>query len=318
VKYDLVADVGGTHARFARLDAVGAPERMRALAAADFAGLEAAVRAYAALEGIAPGELRSAAVAVAGPVLGDEIELTNVGWRFSTAAARVALGLDRLRILNDFEALALALPALRSGDLRTVRPGTTAPRAPRALIGPGTGLGVAGLAWTGAHWMALPGEGGHRDLAAATEREWRVVERLAERFGHVSAERALSGPGLVWIYEAICGLDGLAAESLEPAEVTNRARGGGSPPAAEALRLFVGWLGAVAGDLALTLGARGGVYLAGGILERMGDAFDVETFVRRFLAKGRFRSWLEPLPVFLLRHPHPALLGAAAALADGG
>jgi glucokinase len=314
MRYDLVADVGGTHARFARLDAVGAPESARTLSAGEFGGVEGAVREFARLEGIEPGELRGAAVAVAGPVLGDTVELTNVGWRFSIEADRRALGLDRLLVLNDFEALALALPALRARDLTVIREGSAAPRAPRALIGPGTGLGVAGLAWSGERWIALPGEGGHRDLAAADEREWRVVERLAARFGHVSAERAVSGPGLVWIHQAVCELDGMAPEELEPAEVTARAAAGG--PAAEAVRPFCGWLGAVAGDLALTLGARGGVYLAGGVLERLGGAFDRQRFLERFQAKGRFDPWLAPLPIWRIDHPHPALLGAAAALAS--
>lgn len=310
----LVGDIGGTHARFARVDAAGRLGGQRVLASADFVDLASAVERYLVEAG--GGAVTEAAVAVACPVTGDEIRFTNLHWGFSIEATRRRLGLERLRVLNDFEALALSLPALGAADLERLREGVRAPGAPYALIGPGTGLGVAGLAPVGGGWVALPGEGGHRDLAPATPREWRIFERLAERFGHVSAERALSGPGLVWLYEAVCAADGREAERLTPAEVSARAAEDVCAASREAADLFSGWLGAVAGDLALTLGARGGVFLGGGTLERMGAAFDRDRFVARFLAKGRFEGYLSSVPVDLIRHPFPALLGAARELGN--
>jgi glucokinase len=308
----LVGDVGGTHARFALVEPSGALREQRVLASADFRDLAEAVDRYLSAAGVRG--IDEAAVAVACPVVGDEVRLTNLDWTFSIAATRERLGLSRLKVLNDFEALALSLPALGAADLEVVLEGERVRGAPCALIGPGTGLGVAGLVPAGDGWVAVPGEGGHRDLAPASPREWRIFERLAERFGHVSAERVLSGPGLVWLYEAICAADGRAAERLEPPEVSARAAAGDRAASGEAAALFSGWLGAVAGDLALTLGARGGVFLGGGLLERMGAAFDRARFAARFLAKGRFESYLRPIPVALVRHPFPALLGAARAL----
>lgn len=310
--FRLVGDVGGTHARFALVDAEGGLTAQRVLASGEFADLAGAVERYLAEVG-AP-RVGEAAVAVACPVLGDDIRFTNLHWAFSIAGTRARLGLRRLEVLNDFEALALSLPALAEDDLDYLRVGARAAAAPRALIGPGTGLGVAGLVPAGEGWVAIPGEGGHRDLAPASEREWRLFVRLAERFGHVSAERVLSGPGLVWLYEAIVAADGGLPEPLEPAAVSARAADGSCAAAREAAALFSGWLGAVAGDLALTLGARGGVYLGGGLLERMGAAFDRDRFAGRFLAKGRFASYLTPIPVALVRHPYPALLGAIRTL----
>ena len=308
----LVGDVGGTHARFALVDPAGVLREQRVLASADFGELAEAVERY--LSEVDAEDVGEASVAVACPVVGDDVRLTNLHWAFSIAATRDRLGLSRLKVLNDFEALALALPALGAADLDVLRAGVRVPSAPCALIGPGTGLGVAGLVAAGGGWVAVPGEGGHRDLAPANEREWRVFERLAERFGHVSAERVLSGPGLVWLYEAVCAADGQVAERLEPSDVSARAAAGDGAHCAEAAALFSGWLGAVAGDLALTLGARGGVFLGGGLLERMGAAFDRGRFVGRFLAKGRFEAYLRPIPLALIRHPFPALLGAARAL----
>ncbi len=307
----LVGDVGGTHARFALVGADGELRGQRVLASGEFENLAEAVERYLAEVGAPPVE--SAVVAVACPVAGDEIRFTNLRWVFSIAATRDRLGLTRLVLLNDFEALALALPALSGSDLELLRTGERVAGAARALIGPGTGLGVAGLVPAGDGWVAIPGEGGHRDLAPSTEREWRIYRELAGRFGHVSAERVLSGPGLVCLYEAVVAAEGGTPERLEPAVVSARAAAGSCAASRAAAELFSGWLGAVAGDLALTLGARGGVYLGGGLLARMGIAFDRPRFAARFLAKGRFESYLAPIPVALIRHAHPALLGAARA-----
>jgi glucokinase len=219
-----------------------------------------------------------------------------------------------LEVVNDFIALALALPVLDDGDTQELKPGRREPSASLGLVGPGTGLGVSMLVPVQGGWVAVPTEGGHRDVAAADEREWRIVSRLRERFGHVSAERILSGPGLVNLYETICELDGVPAEELGPVDVVASAMGGGCAPCSECLRIFARQLGAVSGDLALTAGARGGVFVGGGVVPAMGTAFDRKLFSEGFLSKGRFREYLEPIPVRLVLNPTAALQGAARAL----
>lgn len=313
----LLGDVGGTWIRFAQAAAEGPLVGLRTLPAAQFAGLAEAVARYRELEALPAGAFDAAAFAVAGPVSGDMVELTNLPWMLSGEALRDALGLTRLVLLNDLDAVARALPRLAPADLHELRAGRPDPRAPLAIVAPGTGLGMAAAIPTADGWASLAGEGGHRDLAAADEREWRVVERLIDRFGRASAERAVSGPGLVAIHDALRALDGLAPAGGSPAEIARRAVAGDAPRAGEAARLFSGWLGALGGDLVLTLGARGGLHLAGGMLAAMGAAFDRQRCLARFLAKGRFAAYLGDVPVRQIVHPAPALLGARKALLDG-
>lgn len=307
----LVADIGGTNIRFGLATAAGI-ERAAAYRCADYPSPAEAARAYCAEVGARP---RQAAFAVAAPIRGDSVRLTNQVWAFSIDGVRGELGLDRLEVVNDFTALALALPALAADDLREIKAGATGVEAPKVVLGPGTGLGVAALVPAADGWIPLTTEGGHRDLAAASEREWQIVRHLGQRFEHVSLERALSGPGLVNLYEAITRLADDEPKSLTPADVVAGARDGSSPACVEATKLFTGWLGAVASDLAVTFGAFGGVYLGGGVLPKMGGAFDVDRFRQRFLAKGRFRDYLQPIAVSLIERPSVALLGAARALA---
>ena len=309
----LVADIGGTHVRFGIADEPGRVRAAETFRCADYPTVTDAARAYLCADGKPrPAE---AAFAVAGPVQGDEVHMTNHVWTFSTEVVRRELELSRLQVLNDFAALALALPAMTDADLVEVRPGTPTRRAPMAVLGPGTGLGIAALVPAGDAWTALTTEGGHRDLAAQTEREWQIVRHLGERFEHVSVERVLSGPGLVNLYEAISRLADSEPQSLTPAAVVAGARDSSSAACLEATRLFSSWLGAVASDLALTLGAFGGIYLGGGILPKMGEVFDADRFRERFLAKGRFREYLRPIPVAIIVQPYATLLGAARALA---
>ena len=199
--------------------------------------------------------------------------------------------------------------------MRPVGGGAAVAGTPRAVLGPGTGLGVAGLVPGGAGRLCIvAGEGGHVTLAAGTPREAAVLAQLQQRFGHASAERALSGPGLVNLYDAIGVLDARPTRTLQPDEVVTGALLGADPACREALQLFGALLGSEAGNLALTLGARGGVYLGGGIVPRLGTAFDALPFRERFEAKGRFRSYLERIPTFVITAPTPALQGAANAL----
>lgn len=326
----LVADVGGTSARFALLDRDGTPQRLLTLESGEYRDLATAVeRAFSLYETVE--RVEAAAVAVAGPVVGEVVELTNVGWRFSIDETRRALGLERLVVINDLEAVAWSLPALDPARVEILvagRPAAAglapiAPPVPAArvdgVVGVGTGLGAGGVhrSATGVETI-LATEGGHRDLAATSAREWAVVEALSRRFGgHVSAERAISGPGLAAIYEALAEVGGEGGVAIAPDEVAHRA-GAGDARAGETLRLFSAWLGAFAGDLALTLGARAGIWIAGGVVPALGPAFDRRAFGERFVDKGRFRGWLEAVPVRLVLDPLCALRGASRALAAAG
>jgi len=318
----LLADIGGTRARFALLrPGEERPSASVELASAEFRDLESAARR--ALEELVAGEpagreIREAAVAVAAPVLGDRVELTNVDWSFSIEATRRALALARLEVVNDVAAVAHALPALGPEDSRPLHEGVGRASGPSVVLSVGTGLGLAIAAPVGASGdlTVLSTEGGHRDLAATTEAEWRIVAHLFGRFGaHVSVERIVSGEGLSTLYGSLCELAGARPEALRPEEVGRRARAA-EPRAVETLELWSGWLGALAGDSALTCGATGGVWIAGGVVPRLGEAFDEARFRERFLAKGRFRSWLERVPVRLLVAPDAAFRGLARRLAS--
>jgi len=314
----LVGDVGGTNARFAWQAAPGiALSDVATLPCADHPTLQAAMQHY--LSTLGRGAARCAAIGIANPVVGDQVRMTNHHWSFSIEAVRQLLGLDRFLVINDFTALALSLPVLPAYELRQVGSGVAVAGAPMGLLGPGTGLGVSGLLPARGGQRAIPinGEGGHVTLAAADVQEEAVIRRLRERFGHASAERALSGPGLVNLYVALCEVHGLSAQPLQAADVSSRAAAGEDPICIEALDLFFSFLGNVAGNLALSLGARGGVYIGGGIVPRLGAAIDRSRFRERFEAKGRFGSYLQAIPTLLVdARVSPALLGAARALDD--
>lgn len=310
----LLGDVGGTNARFAwQTKPQGPLQDIRTLPAADFPTLEAAMRHYLASGG--HGAPRDVAIGIANPVTGDDVKMTNHHWAFSIEAMRLSLGLERFVVVNDFTALALSLPALLAEDLRQIGGGQAQPHGPKALIGPGTGLGVSGLLHIADGWVPLAGEGGHVTLAACTPREEAVVACLRKRFEHPSAERAVSGQGLENLYQAICQLEGVATEPLQAAQVTAGALEGSDARCAEALAMFCAFLGTTAGNLALTLGATGGVYIGGGIVPRLGAYFEHSLFRERFEAKGRFARWLASMPVWVIEaKTPPALLGAAQAL----
>ena len=309
---DLVADIGGTNARFALIDANRQLYAEHSLTCADFPDLATAITAYLQARG-EPCPTR-AAIAVATPITGDWIQFTNSPWSFSTETTRRELGLEQLLILNDFTALALALPLLGPDERRAIGGGTPIAEAPIGLIGPGTGLGVSGLVWSGHHWLPLQTEGGHVTFSPADEREWAIGCLLRQRFGHVSPERLLSGPGLVNSYTALAELEGWPAEDLTPADITDRGLTGTCRHCVEVLELFCAALGTAAGNLAITLGARGGVYVGGGIVPRLGDFFDQSAFRSRFEAKGRFRDYLAAIPTWAITATNPALRGVAAAL----
>ncbi len=315
----LVADIGGSNARFAWLSPEGGVSHVRTLPVAAHAGLVEAAQQYLrdvqAELGTAYQAPRRAAVAVATAVDGDEVELTNSHWRFSQAAARQALGLDRLLLLNDFEALALSLPRLGAQQLRAHGSALPRPAGTLAVIGPGTGLGVAGVVQTSRGWLALPGEGGHATLAPADEFESALLAHVRRSHAHVSAERLLSGIGLPLLHSAVAAVLGQTAPVLSTEAIVEA----GLEPRRDALcerslDSFCALLGSFAGNVALTLGARGGVYIGGGIVPRLGDFFFASRFRERFEAKGRFRGYLEGIPTALITDTLAALDGAAQAL----
>ncbi len=305
----LVADIGGTHARFAVVDRAAELKAQWETLCSLHSSVVEAIRSYFHHTEVAPP--RRARIAVASPVTGDDVQMTNHDWRFSIETVRDELGFGSLDVVNDFIALAYALPRLSEEHQQTIRAGHLNPTAALGVIGPGTGLGVSGLVPTPDGWVAFASEGGHRDLAASNEREWAILQVLKKRFGHVSAERVLSGPGLVHLYQAICVLEDREPSFEQAAEIVSITRSGDCDLAAETLSVFSRQLGAIAGDLALTLGARGGIFLAGGMLPRMRDAFDAGLFSDAFVEKGRFRAYLEEIPVQLVLDPHATLSGAA-------
>ncbi len=313
----LMGDVGGTNARFAVQESPGAaPSQVATFPCAEYATFADVIRTYVArLHGPKP---RQGAVGIANPIVGDHVRMTNFHWAFSIDAVRREIGFDRFLLVNDFTALALSLPALAPEHLRQIGGGGAPdPAAAIGLVGAGTGLGVSGLLRVdgGRRSVPLGGEGGHVSLAPATSREDAVVAALRTRFGHASAERALSGPGLVNLYEVLCALDGVAPRALDPAGVATEAMGGADRHCVEAVEIFFGFLGSVAGNLALTLGARGGMYIGGGVVPRLGDWIQRSSFRERFVAKGRFRDYLDQIPTWLIHaETSPALIGAARAL----
>jgi glucokinase len=310
----LVGDVGATNARFGLVSPGGAVLHSATFACADFAEIGAAIDAYLATRGNLAMP-RLGALAIAAPIAGDQIRMTNHPWSFSVAALRDRLGFERLLAINDFTAVALAVPRLTASDRMPVGGGAPVAGAPIAVLGPGSGLGVSGLLPAGSGWAALAGEGGHATMAPVSERESAVLALMRRHFDHVSAERCLSGPGLVNLYNSLAVLDKVPAASYTAAQITDPETGARDPLCREATAMFCAMLGTFAGDLALTLGARGGVYIAGGIVPRLGTRFAESGFRERFEAHGRMSALLAAVPSYVVTHPLPAFLGCAAALA---
>jgi len=311
----LVGDIGGTNARFGLVSPDGALLHSSVLADADYPGIAEAIDAYLAERGGLPRPRRGA-LAIASPVGGDEVRMTNHPWTFSISGLQKRLGFQRLEVLNDFTAQALALPHLKDGDRTVVGGGEALAGTPIGVLGPGSGLGVSGLIPMGKRWVPLTGEGGHATMAPITERESAVLGALRRHLDHVSAERVLSGPGLVNLYGALAALDGVPAQQYTAAQITDAEIGGGDALCHEATEMFCAMLGTVAGNLALTLGAKGGVYIGGGIVPRLGERFGASLFRERFEAKGRLRAYLAAIPTYVVTHKLPAFLGCAAALME--
>ena len=318
----LLADIGGTNARFGWLDRAGsAVAEVQTLPVPDHAGPAEAARAYLdALAGrLASGYRppRRAAFAVATAVAGDRVAFTNSHWDFCCDDVQAALGLDRLLVLNDFEALALSLPRLGDRQLRRHpmrSPVAAQPEGMLAVVGPGTGLGVGAVVQTTGGWVALPGEGGHATLAPADTLESELLAVLRRQFGHVSAERLLSGIGLPLLHQSLAEVKGRPVDALSAAQIVDQGGAGSDALCSQTLDVFCALLGGFAGNVALTLGARGGLYIGGGIVPRFADRFFASAFRQRFEAKGRFSNYLAAIPTALITDTLAALTGAALAI----
>jgi glucokinase len=310
----LLADIGATHARFALQTAPGQFDAVRVLLCEDFDGLLPLLNAY--LAGHPRLHLKHAALAVANPVSGDEAKLTNRDWPFSTDAVRRALGLHTLLVVNDFTALAMALPALSKDDLMQVGGGSPDAQAVIGLLGPGTGLGVSGVIPTLDGFVTLGSEGGHASFAPADEREFAILQMAWETWPHVSTERLVSGPGIEIIYRALARRNGVTPRALDAGAIVAAAIDDGEALCLETLECFASMLGGAAANLAVTLGALGGIYIGGGIVPRLGEWFLHSPFRARFEQKGRFSSYLAGIPTYVITTPNPAFHGVATILAE--
>lgn len=308
----LLADIGGTNTRLGLYDV--AARKLLAVqvvpTGADESFIHAARRF---LEEADLTRVDIAVVAAAGPKLGGAITLTNQGWRIGETELAESLGARAYMLLNDFEALAYAVPALPDDGTQALGCDESLKgdaRGAVALVGAGTGLGVSGLlpAAPGAPERAIAGEGGHITFAPENQREWEIVSALQARFGHVSAERIASGLGLVDSYTAICDLAGRHVGSVDAAAIAAKAAEG-EAEAAEAMQLFAAALGSAAGSVALAFGATGGVYVAGGIVPKWGRAFRADIFRQRFESKGRFKDYLSRVPTRLVTADLAAFAG---------
>ncbi|WP_066096170.1 glucokinase [Xanthomonas massiliensis] len=320
-RYDLVADIGGTNARFALADvAADTPldlGSVRSFAVTDFPSLGHAAQHY--LDEIGQ-DARRGVFAVAGRVDGDEARITNHPWVISRSRTCAMLGFEQLALINDFAAQAMAISALRAEDVVPVGGADWTPAPldrPRnyAVIGPGTGLGVGGLLIRDGRCFPLETEGGHVSFPPGTPQEIRILELLSQQYGRVSNERLVCGPGLVNIHRALSEMAGTDPGLPGPADITARAAQG-DPLAMRTVDVFCAVFGAIAGDLVLVLGAWDGVFLTGGLVPRMLDSLRHSGFRQRFENKGRFSPNMASVPSVAVMHPHPGLLGAAAYAAD--
>jgi glucokinase len=310
----LLADIGATHARFALEAAPGVLRSVEVLRCDDYSGIVPLLHAYLARH---PGtRITHAAFALANPISGDLIRMTNRDWQFSTDVVRRELGLQTLLIVNDFTALAMALPGLKREDLLQIGGGEPQPQAVAGVLGPGTGLGVSGVIPTVDGFVTLGSEGGHVNFAPADEREFAILQYAWREWQHVSNERLISGPGLELIFRALAQRNGVQVAQRSAAEIVSGALEAKDALCLEALETFAGMLGGAAANLAVTLGAFGGIFIGGGIVPRIAEWFATSPFRVRFEAKGRFTDYLAQIPTYVIMTPNPALFGVATILSE--
>lgn len=322
MSFILVADIGGTNARFGLVDIAGTrvsppnyqAQHQRKLRCADYPDIASMIRAYAEASDIALPDF--ACLAIAGPIHNGRVRMTNLAWEFSIEGLQRELGMEALDVLNDFAALAYATPHLGRETLAQVHPGNPDANAPLLVLGPGTGFGMAALVPCGQYWKIVPTEGGHCNFAPGNSREIAILEHLRKDHDHVSVEHLLCGQGLVRIYRAITAIEGKATQDYSPADINNKGQSGEDPMCRAALEQFCEMLGSTAGDKALDLGAQGGVFLGGGISPKIADFIPKTRLLERYLSKGPMGNYVRQIPLNVIAEDSAALVGTAAWLTD--
>lgn len=313
----LIGDIGGTNARFAVVpDATSPAIQFPIVQTKNFTSIDDAIRA--SIHDATDIRPKSMILAVAGPVNSDEIPLTNCPWVIKPKGLIRGLGFEEVVVLNDFEAQALAVIALGEEHMEKIGGGVPKPDAARVVLGPGTGLGVAGLIHSRGRWIPVPGEGGHMDIGPRTARDYEIFPHVEQLDGRISGEQMLSGRGLVNVYRAVAAADGIEPKYSIPAEITPAALEKTDPVAVEALNLFVTCLGRTAGDLAMVFMAKGGVFLTGGIAQKIVPALQTGSFREAFEDKAPHRDWLSKIPAYVITHPLAALEGLGAYAREPG
>lgn len=306
----LIADIGGTNARFALCDENARVENVLVLPCADYDNIDSAIIDYLKKTNVKGTEVSCAAIDIACPVLGDEIAMTNCPWRFSQKELKRKMGWQSFDLVNDFIAQALAVPLLKEDEKIKIGQGQPKSGFPIVVVGPGTGLGTSFLVPNGSDWHAVPGEGGHSTIPALNDEDAGILNVMRRTFTHISAEKVVSGQGLLNLYRAECVLHGKEIVLTEPSAVSAGAVAGDEVCLASLNAMFR-FLGILAGNMALMAGALGGVYLAGGILPRSGvlELFEKSDFRSTFEEKGRFKSYVSDIPTYVMTSANPAFSG---------
>lgn len=322
MSFILVADIGGTNARFGLVDIAGTRNtppnytalHQQSLKCADYPDIASMIRAYSEVVGEPLPAF--ACLAIAGPIHKGRVRMTNLDWEFSIDGLRQTLEMQALDVLNDFAALAYATPHLRGEALRELHSGLAAKEAPILVLGPGTGFGMAALVPCEQRWKIVPTEGGHCNFAPGNEQEIAILQYMLRNQAHVSVENLLCGKGLVRIYRALASIEGKPAEDYEPADVSAKGQSGEDPLCRQAVERFCAMLGSAVGDKALSLGAQGGVFLGGGIIARIAEFIPETQLVERYLHKGPMKSYVEQIPLHMIIEDRAALVGTAAWMMD--
>ena len=311
----LLADVGGTNARFTIETEPRKFTAIVVLKCADYPTLSDAIRAYLQHpQAQEAGAVRQAGIAIANPVNSDVVKMTNHDWSFSIQSVQNEFNFELLRVVNDFTALAMALPYLDQTQKYQVGEGQPQSNAAIGLLGAGTGLGVSGLVPTRDGWVPLDSEGGHTSFSPINQREIDILKFAQQKYSHVSSERLMSGSGLLLIYQALAARQKVATEDIDIPEITRRGLSNECPICVETLSAFCEMLGTMAANLAVTLGTKGGIYIGGGIVPRLGLFFSESNFRQRFVQKGRFEQYLNAIPTYVITEPYPAFIGVSALL----
>jgi glucokinase len=313
----LVADIGGTNARFGLVEQTENRSKTNYLSkqqitlkCADHRDMASMIKACCAeLQIDIP---KYACLAIAGPIDGDEAQMTNLKWKFSITDLANQLGMKSLFVINDFAAHAYAIPFLEPDEMQTLFAADTDPKAPIVVMGPGTGFGMALLLPDNGKWKIIPTEGGHASFAPTTERELSIKSFLLKEQTHVSVENILSGAGLVTLYRALAHIAGVSPKNLTPAEVSTKGLANEDAICRDAVITFCNTLGAVAGDKALSTGARGGVVITGGITPRLLDILPSTHFIERYKNKGPMRNYVSDISIRVVLNENAALVGSAA------